>query len=71
MHLAAYLGRARVVKILLKQEGIQINQANFFGNTPISLAAEKTHGKIVNMLLGTDEIRADGWAGWRPNADPA
>ena len=36
------------------------------GDTPIAVAAHLRHGKIVDLLLGTDEIRAVGWDGWRP-----
>ena len=60
-----------MVQLLLKKEDIQVNQANFAGHTPLSVAAEARNGKIVDLLLGTEEIKAIGWNGWRPIASPA
>ena len=54
--------------MLLKNEGIEVNLPNLAGETPISVAANQRHGKVVDLLLGTDEIRAIGWNGWRPIA---
>ena len=66
--LAAEKGHVKVVKLLLKKEGIEVNRADHDGRTPISVAADLRHGKIVDLLLATDEIRAVGWDGWRPHA---
>ena len=68
---AAEKGREKVVNMLLKKPGIEVNRADITGATPISVAADNRHGGVVNLLLGTDEIRQVGWDGWRPNANPA
>ena len=69
LHIAVDMEHHKVVKILLKKEGIAVNQENWADVTPLSLAALKRNGNIVNFLLGTEEIRAIGWNGWRPNAN--
>ena len=48
------------------KDGIQPNLADWDGTTPLRMAAEERHGKIVEMLLRKDEVRAIGWDGWRP-----
>ena len=67
--IAVEMEHQKVVKMLLKKEGIAVNQANLDGVTPLSCAAHKRNGNIVNFLLATEEIRAIGWNGWRPNSN--
>ena len=45
-------------------------QANVDGLTPIALAAENRHGRVVEMLLRKEDfVGAAGvrWTGWRPH----
>ena len=60
-------GHEKVVKLLLGQDGILVNPANWAGITPLHAAAEERHGKIVEMLLRKEQVRAMGWNGWRPH----
>ena len=62
---AAERGHAEVVALLLKKDGIQVNQPDGTGRTPLSKAAENRDGRIVQMLLRRPEIL--GWTGWRPH----
>ena len=59
-----------MVKMLLKIEGIEVNKENYGGDTPLFFAARARHSRVVNLLLGTEEIKAIGWNGWRPIAVP-
>ena len=68
---AASMGHHHVVRMLLKEENIEVNLANWAGDTPLLVAADKRNGEVVNLLLGTEAIRAIGWNGWRPIADAA
>ena len=58
---AAFKGHDQVAKILLGKEGIQVDQGALVN------AADKRHGKIVEMLLRRPEIRATPYNGWRPH----
>ena len=64
---ASQAGHEMVVEMLLKEEGIQVNKADWTGATPLSLAAQHRHGAIVSALLRRTEVRAKGWRGWRPH----
>ena len=56
---AAEEGYDRVVKMLLGKEGIQVNQADQFGQTPLILAAYKGHATIVGRLLQRDDVQVN------------
>ena len=71
LFVAAKMGHHNVVKMLLEKENIEVNLANWEGDTPLSVAADERNGKIVHLLLRTEAIRAIGWNGWRPIANPA
>ena len=49
-------GHLDVVNALLSTDGIEINQAEKDGATPLSIACGKGHLEVVNALLSTDGI---------------
>jgi len=51
MHIAAYSGKADMVKELLKNDTININQQVFDGNTALHLCVAEGHYEVVNLLL--------------------
>ena len=64
---ASINGHKAVVSLLLKKDGILANLPDFWGNTPLTIAALSRYGKIVEMLLRNPDVRAIGWQGWRPH----
>ena len=48
---AAKVGDERVVELLLQHKDIEVNVADFHNSTPIGLAAEFGHHKVVEQLL--------------------
>ncbi|RJY02243.1 hypothetical protein D5R81_19415 [Parashewanella spongiae] len=51
LHIAAYFGRADVVEALLKTPGIEVNNANKNGHTPLHVACCLGEEKVVKVLL--------------------
>ena len=64
---ASLAGHEKVVEMLLREEGVRANTADWAGATPLSLAARNRHGAIVRALLRREEVRTSGWRGWRPH----
>ena len=58
---ASYRGNQDLVKLLLAQPGIKLDQTNVDGETALMMAAENGHAEIVDMLLkaGADVRIAD------------
>ncbi|KAK8130633.1 hypothetical protein PG999_003013 [Apiospora kogelbergensis] len=50
---------ANVIKELLGLTGIDPDPVNFEGRTPISLAAERGHGELVDVFIAVDRINPD------------
>jgi ankyrin repeat protein len=49
-----------VVKLLLAKDGVNPNSKNGdYGQTPLSLAAEKGHEAVVKLLLAKDGVNPD------------
>ena len=48
---ASYRGNKDLVKLLLAQPGIKLDQTNVDGETALMMAAENGHAEIVEMLL--------------------
>src|SRR4029079_9014086 len=48
---ASYRGNKDLVKLLLAQPGIKLDQTNVDGETALMMAAENGHAEIVDMLL--------------------
>ena len=59
LYLAAYRGHDKVVELLLKKEGIQVNTPTYVGNTPLHVAARKGHDKVVKLLLKKEGIEVN------------
>ena len=57
--LAAYEGRAAVVRELLSRPGIDVNLATAGGETPLYFAAQEGHVEIVELLLGVRAINVN------------
>jgi ankyrin repeat protein len=43
-----------MARLLLAQEGCQINQRNVRGNSALDMAVETSQSRVVNMLLSQD-----------------
>ena len=56
------------MELLLEKEGIDINQADNEGSTPLLLAANKGHEKVVNILLNEHGIQVN--QSWETGATP-
>jgi ankyrin repeat protein len=50
LHLAAFRERKDIVRLLLQQEGIDVNAVDRYGQTPLYLAIEKGSDEIVELL---------------------
>ena len=50
MHLASLKGHADVVKLLLDQDGIDVNAEDKYGGTPLDKASNKGHTQVMNLL---------------------
>src|ERR1700722_11774335 len=63
---AAESGQEDVVKMLLVQDGIDVNMKDFEGQTPLLLAAKHGHDAVIKLLLARDgiDVNAKNWQGW-------
>ena len=60
LYMASQYGCAEVVKLLLAQDGIEVNKAlSNNGRTPMYVACQKGHTEIVKLLLRKDGIDAN------------
>lgn len=50
---AIQFGEHRKVKTLI-QEGVDVNEPNFYGKTPLLLSAERGHKECVSLLLSAN-----------------
>ena len=74
LHCASFLGIDEIAAELVEVEGCDINQIDSVGNTPLLWAALNGHERVVEVLLGRDDINPnkldeDGltplwWAVW-------
>jgi len=56
LHRACELGQVDAVQFLLNNEGIDVNETDNLGRTPLLVACEKGHQEIVNLLFGNNRI---------------
>ncbi|KAI9890774.1 MAG: hypothetical protein M1814_003705 [Vezdaea aestivalis] len=59
LSLAAFHGKEAVVRLLLKQGGIEADLQDFEDRTPLSYAAGDGHESIVKLLLKWGDVEAD------------
>ena len=59
MIIAAQKGYLEVVRLLLENEDVQVNQENEYGCTPLMLAAYNGHHEVVKLLLEKDYIQVN------------
>lgn len=73
LHLAAHRGRASVTELLLR-EGAEVNAlAGSFAQTPLYMASEMGHTRVVAALLGANasiELQAAIGSDMEPTRDP-
>ena len=58
LSIAAERGHARVVKLLLAQDAIDMNLPDLDGQTPLAWAAFNGHSDVIDLLLEHDELQA-------------
>lgn len=65
---AARLGHADVVELLLANEAVNVNYRGKAGRTPLSLAAGNGHIDVLSMLLQHERIKVDeeDYNAWTP-----
>jgi ankyrin repeat protein len=51
LHLAASIGLAKTVELLLKREGVDADSKDEYGRTPLWWAAKNGHEAVVKLLL--------------------
>ena len=49
-------GHAEVVSLLLGKEGVDVNQVNDDGATPLYIASWEGHAEVVSLLLGKEGV---------------
>jgi len=59
LHCASFFGIVEIVAGLVEMEGVDINQMDCGGNTPLVWAAGNRHEGVVKTLLGRDGIKPD------------
>ena len=48
-----------MVRALLGRGGVNLNELDMLGRTPLHLAAENKHGEVVKTLLGREDVDLD------------
>eukprot|EP00945_MAST-04E_sp_MAST-4E-sp1_P007839 g7839.t1 len=61
---ASFLGDVENVRVLLSEEGIDVNAADSHGKTPLHYAVCYEHADIVKLLLARDEIKVNAKTNW-------
>ena len=56
LHIAALKGHAHIIKFLLSQDGIDVNQVNKSGNTAVHFAVKSGHVEALKLLLETPNV---------------
>ena len=56
LHCASIFGIGEIVASLVEMEGCDINQKDYFGNTPLVWAARNGQEEVVKMLLRRDDV---------------
>lgn len=51
IHQAAVTGNEKLVRLLLSQKNILINESDSYGKTPLMIAVQNGHSDVVNMLI--------------------
>jgi len=59
LHRACAAGRDSIVSILLAHPGIDVNQKNYYGNTPFRLAFANGHTSCVRLLLEDFRVKVN------------
>ena len=59
LHCASFFGISEVVAALLGMGYYDINEVDFDGSTPLTLAALNGHGEVVKMLLELEGVEPD------------
>ena len=59
LYIAACNGNEEEVRVLLEQDGIQINEGDHNGETPLLAAAERGYEKVVGLLLTRENINVN------------
>ena len=60
MHIAAAMGRRKLVRILMETGLIQITATNQQQETPIDIATRKRYSEIVEILKNPPKVRPAG-----------
>ena len=59
LHCASFFGIVEVVSALIEMESYDINEGDFWGNTPLAWAAKRGHEGAVKILLRQADINPD------------
>ena len=59
LHCASFFGIVEIVAGFVEAEGCDINQTDCVGSTPLLLAVQNGHERVVEILLGQDKIDPD------------
>jgi len=68
LHLASYYGRERIVRELLRDDRVKVNQGDNFGRTALKHAEARHHDKVADMLRGGNTNLLDNIADDFPHA---
>ena len=64
LYLASRQGKARAVAALLAKQGVDVNQADEDGATPLYVASRGGHAEVVSMLLAKEGVNVNkAWNG--------
>ena len=56
LHWAAHLGHAKVVRVLLADQRVDVNFKSHNGQTALHTAAERGQDEVVQLLLSSDRV---------------
>ena len=56
LYWAAHLGHAKVVRVLLADQRVDVNFKNHNGQTALHTAAERGQDEVVQLLLSSDRV---------------
>ena len=50
-----------MVKLLLKQNDVEVNSEDEYGHSPLLFAAKNGHERVVRLLLEHNDVEVNSW----------